>query len=558
MASLHRKVDMPSMTGAQALVRSLAREGVRVVFSLPGTQLMTVLDALYEQSQIRLVTVRHEQATTYMADGYARTSGEPGVAMVVPGPGVLNAMAGLGTAYAVSSPVLLISGQVERAALGQQRGALHEVHNQLEVFQPITKWSALVTRAEELPGTIHTALYHLKTGRPRPVVLEVPWDVLSDSAEVELLEPELFPPEGPEEAQVREAARLLSEARRPLLWAGGGVIAADASQELTELAERLRAPVITTPEGKGAIPEDHPLSLGVFYYGHGPGHQLLPEADVVLAVGSRLYFPLQVSWAFQPYQSLIQVNADPADIGRTFPAKVGIAADARVALRAILKELDSRPVRGGWRAEELAQVKDETLRRLQEMGPQQMEFLEVLRQELAEDAILVGDATLMTYWGHLAFPVLRPRSYLTTSYFATLGSAFPTALGAKVANPQRQVVAICGDGGFLYNAQELATAVHQGLSVVALVFNNHAYGSTLHTQQQHFGNRVIGTTLHNPDFVRLAESFGALGLRASSPGELAQALRGALGQELPTVIEVPIPILSPVFHITPPGVVDGR
>ena len=296
---------MSAMTGAQALTRSLAREGVEVVFALPGVQIMDAFDALYDESSIRLVLVRHEQSVTYMADGYARTTGKPGVGMVVPGPGALNATAGLGTAFATSSPVMLVSGQVESYNLGKHRGALHEIGEQLDIFRQLTKWCARTTRVDEIPGLVHTGMQQLSTGRPRPVEIEVPWDVLPATGEAELLEREIFPKQLPQIEEVKEAAGLLSNARRPLIWAGGGSREADLSAELLGLAQALNAPVITTAQGKGAIPEDHPLSLGAYYYGHGAGYRTLPQADVILAVGSRMHFSPKLPWHIQPHQKLI-------------------------------------------------------------------------------------------------------------------------------------------------------------------------------------------------------------------------------------------------------------
>ena len=266
---------MATMNGAQALIGSLAREGVEVIFGLPGVQIMDVFDALHGHAGIRIVTVRHEQATTYMADGYARTTGKVGVGLVVPGPGALNALAGLGTAYATSSPVLLVSGQMESYNLGQRRGALHEIEDQLDIFRPITKWCERVLKVEEIPSAVHKAVRLLSTGRSRPVELEIPWDVLPATGEAELPEADVCGKQGPDPTGVRQAAELLAGARRPLIWAGGGTMAADSSSELHQLATALNAPVITTPQAKGIIPEDHPLSLGTFYYGHGPGYQCL-------------------------------------------------------------------------------------------------------------------------------------------------------------------------------------------------------------------------------------------------------------------------------------------
>ena len=544
---------MPQMSGSQALVGSLAREGVEVVFALPGVQIMDAFDAFFHEPSIRLVLVRHEQSAAYMADGYARTTGRPGVALVVPGPGALNATAALGTAYATSSPVLLVCGQIESYNLGKNRGALHEIGEQLDIFKHLTKWCDRATQVEEIPGMVHKAIEHLSTGRPRPVEIEIPWDVLPATADTDLPETEVFAKQAPEPSQIRDAARLLSQAERPLIWAGGGAREADLSQELLELARALNAPVITTPEGKGAIPEDDPHSLGAFYYGHGPGYLALPQADVILAVGSRLHMSPSVPWSFQPHQKLIQIDADPEEVGRNFPLAVGITADGRLGLQGLLNELGGSIHASRWTNAEMTSIRQQTDSEIKEMAPLQVEIIETIRRELDDDAIMVAGTTDIGYWSHLAYPVLKPRSYLTPSYFATLGYAFPTALGAKVGNPNRQVVATIGDGGFHYAASELSTAVQEGINLVTLVFNNGMLGASYNDQQSRYGGRTIGTELHNPDFAQLAEVYGALGIKLGSREELGDALRSALRAQRPVVIEIPMPAPKPPFQIPPHG-----
>ena len=544
---------MSAMSGAQALTRSLAREGVEVVFALPGVQIMDAFDAFYDESSIRLVLARHEQSVTYMADGYARTTGKPGVGLVVPGPGALNATAGLGTAYATSSPVMLVSGQIESYHLGKNRGALHEIGEQLDIFRQLTKWCARTTRVDEIPGLVHTGMQQLSTGRPRPVEIEVPWDILPATGEAELLEREIFPKQLPQIEEVKEAAGLLSNARRPLIWAGGGSREADLSAELLELAQALNAPVITTAQGKGAIPENHPLSLGAYYYGHGAGHRTLPQADVILAVGSRMHFSPKLPWHIQPHQKVIQIDADPEEVGRNIPVAVGITADGRLGLQALLHELGGSTHSSQWTEGEISTIRRDTYQELKEMAPLQVEIIETIRRELDDDAILVSGTTQIGYWSHLVFPALSPRSYITPGYFATLGYAFPTALGAKVGNPHRQVVATIGDGGFGYAPGELATAVQEDINAVTIIFNNGSLGASYSDQQVRFGGRVIGTRLHNPDFAQLAEVYGALGIKLAGHQELGDALRSALQAQRPVVIEVPLPDLAPPFQIPPPG-----
>jgi acetolactate synthase-1/2/3 large subunit len=535
---------MPKMTGAQALTRQLRAEGVDTVFALPGVQIMSAFDAFYEhRDSLRLVHTRHEQATTYMADGYAKATGKVGVAMVVPGPGALNAATGLGTAYASSSPVLLISGQIASTSLGRRRGELHEVEEQLDVFKPITKWNHRVTRVEEIPAAVHEAFRQLQTGRPRPVELEIPPDTLAESAEVGIVdaEPRSRPAATP--AILEDAARLLSEAKRPAILAGGGTIASGASAEVIAIAERLQAPVITNQQSKGIIPDEHPLHLGVNYI-ITPVEKLLGDTDVLLCVGTRLHFR-DIDESAMP--RIIHVDIDEQEIAKNYPTEIGIVADARDALRDLLRRLDSLPPRES-RTHEVTDTRKEFRDSIRNLVPEQTRIIDVLRTELDEDAVVVSGVTNIGYWSIIMMPIDRPRSFITSSYFGTLGYAFPTALGAKCANPDRQVVALCGDGGFLYSPQELSTAARYGINVVAIVFNNGAYGASRWDQTHRFDGRFIGTDLHNPDFMKLAEAYGVVGMRTGVE-DLGATLREALSAGAPVLLEVDVPIMMPPFQI---------
>ena len=544
---------MPQMTTAQALVRSLVREGVEVVFGLPGVQIMDVYDAFYHEPGIRLITTRHEQTAAYMADGYSRSTGKIGVALVVPGPGLLNAAAGIGTAYASSSPVLLLAGQVESYNIGKGAGAVHEVVDQLDVVKNITKWRSTIMEPAEAPEAVHEAMKQLQTGRPRPVALEVPSDVLAQSADVDLLEPEVFAKQGPTADAVESALDILSQAERPIIWAGGGINLAGANEELTKLAEALNAAVIVTAEGKGAIAENHPNYVGPYYYSHGPGHRVVPQGDAILAVGTRLHFFNPVSWSFKPDQPIIHVDVDPEELGRNWPEEVSICADAKPALQALLHGIKGRGNKSQWTAEEIAHHRALDYQDTKAKAPDQVRIIESIRAELEDDAVLISGISSIGYWSHLAFPVLAPRSYLNTSYFATLGYAFPTGLGAKVGNPDRQVVVVTGDGGFMYGLPDLATAVQEGINSVTVVFNDGALGASLRDQQVRYKGRVIGTRLQNPNFAATAEAFGAVGVRLEHYDQLGEALGDALKLDEPVIIDCPIESWTPPFQIAPPG-----
>ena len=537
---------MAEMTGAQALVGQLRSEGVDTLFALPGVQMMEAIDAVYEQGNaMRMIHTRHEQATTYMADGYARVTGDVGVAMVVPGPGALNATAGLGTAFAASSPVLLIAGQINSAALGKNRGELHEIDDQLDIFRPITKWAHRVTRVEEIPEAVHEAFWHLRTGRPRPVELEVPPDILAGTGEAEIIAREDWPRAAPPASDIERAAALLAGAERTAIIAGGGVIAADASAELVAVAERLQAPVMLTQSSKGAIPDEHPLCLAVNYYVPGPVTELLSRCDAILAVGTRLHIRDDGDLTLPP---LVHIDIDPGEIGKTFATEVGIEADAREGLARLLDELKRLGGEPASRGAEVAAWRTAFMDDLRNMVPLQTGMIDTLRAGLDDDAIVVSGVTNIGYWSNVCYPVRTPRSYITSSYFGTLGFAFPTALGAKVACPERQVVALCGDGGFMYAAQELSTAMRYAINIVAVVFNNNAYGASRWDQTHRFGERFIATDLHNPDFLKFADSFGVVGL-STDPAGLGQALKEALAAEAPVLLEVEVPVMMPPFQI---------
>ena len=520
-------------TGAELLVAQLRAEGVEVVFGLPGIQLMHLLDALHDQPDIRFITTRHEQATTYMADGYARVGGRPGTALVVPGPGVYNACAGLATAYACSSPVLLLAGQIEQHGIGKGLSLTHEINDQLDVVRPITKLAERVLSADELAAAVRRAFATMLDGRTRPVELEFPPDVLRAPTEASVIIPE--PPNGhePDPALIERAAELLASAKDPLVIGGGGVVLGDATSDFTAIAELLQATAIDTREGKGAIDERHPLFVGTAWV----NWRLKPtiaKADVILAVGTRFQ-----GIGLADGQQLIRVDIDAEELHKNAAPAIAIEGDAKRSLELLLNELDKRVGARESRAAERQAAKATIDAELATIGPQ-VEMVRELRRGIPDDGILAVGTTTVGYMCHLSYPVYAPRTYLTTSYMGTLGYCFPTALGAKVARPDLPVVSINGDGGFLFTGSELATAVQYGINVVAVVFNDNAYGNTNRDQVENFGGRVIGTELVNPDFAKYAEAFGAVGVRLSSVDQLGGAVREGLQDDRPVVIELPM------------------
>jgi len=529
-----------TMTGGRAFARQLAREGVRHVFGLPGDQTMHALDGLYDEPSIQFVTTRHEQGTTYLADGYARGGGRPGVAFVVPGVGVYNAATGLATAFAASSPVVFIAGQINRDGIGKGLGLLHEVHDQLDLVRPITTWQRRALYAHEIPETVHEAFVRVQRGRRQPVEIEMPPEAFSEEADVTFLDPaeDVRVPADPD--QIARAADVLAAADRPVVWAGGGVVLGDASAALTAVVDHLQAPVVTTRQGKGAIDARHPLVAGSAWVNRRI-QPLLDDADVILAVGTH-FLGSKVS----PETTVVHLDVDPAEIGRHFGNPIAVVGDAEPTLRLLLAELQRRGDHAPSRAAEVQAFRKQVDDDLRAVGPQGA-LVDQLRAAIPDDGVLVPCTTTIGYMSHMLYPAYGPRTYLSTSYMGTLGWGFPAALGVKVARPDVPVVCATGDGGFLFAATELATAVQYGINTITVIYNDNAYGNSNRDQRERFHGREIGTELRNPDFVKFAESFGADAVRLAKGDDIGPALRDALGNTRPSVIELPMDRLPSPF-----------
>ena len=535
------------MTTGEAAVAALIRNGIDTVFCLPGVQNDYLFDALHgAQDRIRAVHTRHEQGAAYMALGAAMASGRPAVYAVVPGPGFLNTTGALCTAYATNAPVLALIGQIAQSAIGRGYGHLHEIPDQLGVMRSLTKYADRIRAPHEAPLKINEAFRQMRSGRQRPVGLECALDVWSRRAPV-AIPAAAEPDQAPVDLDaVLRAAKLLGEAARPMIVVGGG--AQDASAEVTAIAELLQAPVIAHRMGQGVLDRRNPLAGNILV-----GHKLWETTDVVLAVGTRLNIQL-AQWGTDADLKIIRIDADAEELDRVERPAIGIVSDAAPALRALLDALPGQMRRRELRREEMLGLRAEVDAKLAFLQPQ-IAYLEAIRAELPEDGIFVDELTQIGYVGRLMLPVYHPRSFITTGYQGTLGWGVATALGVKLARPDRKVVAVSGDGGFLFNAQELATAVQQRIPVVIVLMNDNAYGNVRRIQADMFGNRLIASDLHNPDFQKFVESFGALALRATSPAELRETLRTALKADVPAVIEVPVgPMPDPWRALRPPRV----
>jgi acetolactate synthase-1/2/3 large subunit len=530
---------MPRMTGGEAIVDSLLRHGIDTVFGLPGVQTYGLFDAFARNAnRIRLINARHEQTTAYMALGYACATGRPAVYTVVPGPGVLNTTAALATAWSVNAPVLCLTGQVPSMLIGRGRGALHELPDQLATLRTLLKFADRIEHPTQAPTLVTRAFQEMLSGRRGPAALEMPWDQFAAVAEVTPQEPlALFPNPAVDPEQIGALARMVAEARAPMIWVGGG--ARHAPAEIKALAERIGAPVLSYRNGRGIMDDRHPLGLSM-----AAGYRLWPETDLIIAFGTRLEVPT-MRWGKMPAGvKIARIDVDPAEM-RRLKVDLAIVADTADAARALTQAVAPRT--DAARAAAIARAKADALEAIQKVQPQ-MSFLQAIRQALPEDGIFCDEMTQVGYTSWFGFPFHAPRTLITSGFSGTLGAGFPTALGVKVARPDRPVVVVTGDGGFLFGGSDLATAVQYGINLVVVLFNNDSYGNVLRDQRRLFEGRDAGSKLRNPDFQMYARSFGVRAWRATDADGLHAALREALAANAPALIEV----VTDITRETPP------
>jgi acetolactate synthase-1/2/3 large subunit len=523
---------MTSMTGGEAIVSGLVAHGIDTVFGLPGAQIYGLFDA-FHQAQLKVIGARHEQACGYMAYGYARSSGRVGVFSVVPGPGVLNAGAAMLTAFGSNEPVLCLTGQVPMAFLGKGRGHLHEMPDQLATLKTFVKWADRVEYPAGAPTAVSRAFQEMLSGRRGPASLEMPWDVFTERADTgaaKVFDP--FPAPKPDADLIKNAAALVTASRTPMIFVGSGAIG--AREEILELAEMIDAPVVAFRSGRGIVSNAHELGLTM-----ASAYKLWPQTDLMIGIGTRMELPTMFRWPSRTVKS-VRIDIDPVEMRRMTP-DVGVVSDAKAGARDLLAAVSKAGYRktAGRRAE-IRDVSAATLQEIQKVQPQ-MAYLNILREVLPRNAIVTDELSQVGFASWYGFPVYEPRTFITSGYQGTLGSGFPTALGAKVANPDRPVVAITGDGGFMFGVQELSTAVQFNIGVVTLVFNNNSYGNVRRDQRTRFDGRVVAADLVNPDFVKLAESFGVAASRVTSPDHFRPALEKALAHGGPYLIAIEVP-----------------
>jgi len=526
---------MTSTSGGEAIVNGIVAHGVDTVFGLPGAQIYGLFDA-FHQAQLKVVGARHEQACGYMAFGYARSSGKPGVFSVVPGPGVLNASAALLTAFGCNEPVLCLTGQVPTPFLGKGRGHLHEMPDQLATVKTFTKWAERIEYPDVAPAVVSRAFQEMLSGRRGPVSLEMPWDVFTQRCEVAPSKPfELFPAPKPDADRIKAAATLIKASRHPMIFVGSGAV--DAGDEILELAEMLDAPVVAFRSGRGIVSNAHELGLTM-----ASAYKLWPTTDLMIGIGTRMELPASgFRWPYQPAGiKSIRIDIDPVEM-RRFTPDAAVVADAKAGTAELVAAVKKAGFsRSSGRRPAIREASAASHAEIQKIQPQ-MAYLNILREVLPHNAIVTDELSQVGFASWYGFPIYQPRTFVTSGYQGTLGSGFPTALGAKVANPDKPVVAICGDGGFMFAVQELATAVQFKIGVVTLIFNNNAYGNVRRDQVQRFEGRVVASDLVNPDFVKLAESFGVGAARVTSPDQFRPALEKALADGGPYVIAIEVP-----------------
>ena len=543
---------MDEWTGGRAVVELLKAEGVRQIFGIVGSTFLDVLDTLYDDSSVEYINVRHEQAAAFMADGLARVTDRPGVCLVTSGPGATNLLTGVAAAYVAHSPVVVLVGGI---ALDHYQKDAFQEYDLVGMFRPVTKQALQINKAERIPELLRGALRTAMSGRQGPVFVEIPRDVLSGTLPpAAALAPGRYRvthAQPPHADAIREAVQHLRQAERPLLLVGGGTSRAGANELVVQLSDRYGMPMITAYGRNDAVPNAHPLYLGPLGRAGAPeAAAACRRADLILAVGSRLaQFTTQFDDRYiRSGTAIVQIDLEARDIGRYYPVAVGIHADARETCQALLAALaqGGGPARNeSWlreaetlRAQRQARLAAEEGLTAKPMKPQRV-YAE-LRRVLPPETIVTLDAGAAPAYGYDRLRFARPRTFLTPLDLGGLGFAFPVALGAKLGRPEAPVVAIHGDGGYLMNAQELETAVRHGIGVVTIVMNNNCWGSEKAYQKHFYGGRYIGCDIGNPRYDQFARLFGAAGYYVERPDQVGDAVKKALSENSPAVIEIPI------------------
>ena len=552
---------MVEMIGARALIASLEKEGVDIVFGLPGGANLPIYDELVD-ANFRHVLVRHEQAAGHMADGYARIKRKSGVCLATSGPGATNLITGIATAHADSIPMVAITGQVPLAMIGKDAFQETDI---IGISNPCTKYAFQPRKAVEIPEVIKKAFYIAESGRPGPVLVDIPKDVQQEKTEIKF--PDLIKVRGykpafdPDLSQIEKAIDLIMKAEKPILMAGGGVILSGAFHELQAMAEILMCPVVTTFKGKGSFPENHPLAMGpIGMHGHAEANKIIIEADCIIAIGAR--FSDKSVGRFDEFgkgMSIIHLDVDPAEIGKNKSVDVAVIGDVKSSLRTIVKMLTTKGIRrdpdNSWlkRRKELIEYYASTIKDYsREITAKKT--LKKLRELLPSESIVTTEVGQCQMWASLHFDVISPGTFFSSTGLGTMGFGFPASIGAKAAKPDVPVVDIAGDGSFSMTENSLAVSVLEKLPVIVFLLNNYMLGMVAQWQRTFYNRRYMGVQQNRcPDYVKLAESYGAQGIRAQSMNELDKAIKTALNSDVATVIDIPIDPEEDVYPFVAPG-----
>lgn len=549
------------MSGAKALITSLENEGVEIAFGLPGGANLPIYDALVE-ADFRHILVRHEQSAAHMADGYARVKRKAGVCFATSGPGATNLITGIATAYADSSPVIAITGQVPLMMIGKDAFQETDI---IGVANPCTKYAFQPRTAIEIPEVVKKSFYIAESGRPGPVLIDIPKDV--QQSEAEIFFPDLIKVRGynpiidPDLTNVGKAVELLRSAQRPIIMAGGGVILSGAFSELQALAELLMAPVVTTFKGKGAFPENHPLAMGpIGMHGHPEANKIILEADLIVAVGAR--FSDRSVGRFDEFgkgMNIIHMDIDPAEIGKNKSVDIAIVGDVKSSLRSMVKMLSKDIIKKDSNNEWLKRRKELIDYYLETLKDYSREItakksLKKLREILPAESIVTTEVGQCQMWASLHFDVISPGTFFSSTGLGTMGFGFPASIGAKAAKPEAPVVDIAGDGSFNMTENALAVSVLDKLPVIVFLLNNYMLGMVAQWQRTFYDRRYMGVHQRNcPDYVKIAEAYGATGIRVGSISELEKAIKYAVTSEGATVIDIPIDPEEDVYPFVAPG-----
>ena len=538
---------MPRMSGAQAITESLKVHQVDTIFGIISVHTLDLFDVLFDdQDNLRFIGCRQELGAGFMADGYARATGKPGVLLTSTGPGAADSMGALGEAYYSSSPVLELTTNVEQEYVNSGKLSTHETKDQLGMFKAVTDWNAFIDQIESIPDHMVEAFQRFQARRPRPIELELPTDLLGKQAEVEVLSPrEPDIPQG-DPVMVERALDALLKANRPVIFVGEEVQSLGGTEEIIRLAETLGAPIVTGDGAKGAIPEDHPMSLGQILgqriWGENPLQEWISTCDVVLVLGSILPLRSTVGVGLKLPPTVVHVLLDGESIGKNYATEIPIAASSRAVARQLLETIGGRDVyKGDSYRKEIDSMREQVYKNLQEKWGNETRTFEAIRAVTPKDTIFSLDATVPTSRAIRCLPIYHPRTFMYPHGWAGIGFAFPAGMGAKVGKPNQPVVCVTGDGGFQYNFQELATAAQYGINPIILMFNDNAWGVLKGYQANNYNSRFLGTDLVNPDFVKLFESYGFEGAKVSTVEQLSRALEQAVASNRTQLIEVQTP-----------------